>query len=64
MQDDEPFNEFYTKISDLKNFMVSLAKKISDAILIKKILRTLPERFGIKVTTVLVPCGICDYSAY
>jgi hypothetical protein len=32
--------------------MVSLVKKISDAKLIKKILRSLPERFRIKVTTI------------
>jgi len=61
---DEPFNEFCTKISDLRNFMVSLAKKISDAKLIKKILRSLLECFRIKVTIVILPCGICDYSAY
>jgi hypothetical protein len=64
MQEDEPFNEFCTKISDLRNFMVSLAKKISDAKLIKKILRSLLECFRIKVTIVILPCGICDYSAY
>jgi hypothetical protein len=32
--------------------MVSLGKKISDAKLIKKILRSLPECFKIKVTTI------------
>jgi hypothetical protein len=32
--------------------MVSLKKNISDAKLIKKILRSLPERFRIKVTTI------------
>jgi hypothetical protein len=45
-------NEFYTKISDLRNSMINLGKKISDAKLIKKILRSLPERFRIKVTTI------------
>jgi hypothetical protein len=35
MLEDESFNEFYTKISDLRNSMVSLGKKISDAKLIK-----------------------------
>jgi hypothetical protein len=48
MQEDEPFNEFYTKISNLRNFLGSLGKKISDAKLIKKILRSLPEHFRIK----------------
>jgi hypothetical protein len=34
MLEDETFGEFYTKISDLKNSMVSLGKKISDVKLI------------------------------
>lgn len=52
MFEDETFNEFYTKISDLKNFMVSLGKKVSDAKPIKKILTSLSERFRIKITTI------------
>jgi hypothetical protein len=30
MLEDETFNEFYTKISDLRNSMVSLGKNVSD----------------------------------
>jgi len=52
MLEDDSFNEFYTKISDLRNSMVSLGKKISDAKLIENILRSLPECFKIKVTTI------------
>jgi hypothetical protein len=52
MHGDDTFNEFYTKIKDLRNFMVSLRKNISDAKLIKKIIRFLSERFIIKVTTI------------
>jgi hypothetical protein len=52
MLEDETFGEFYTKISDLRNSMVSLGKQILDVKLIKKILRSLPERFRIKVTTI------------
>jgi hypothetical protein len=52
MLKDETFNEFYTRISDLRNSMVSLGKKVSDVKLIKKILRYLTERFRIKVTTI------------
>jgi hypothetical protein len=52
MLEDETFGEFYTKISDLRNSMVSLGKQISDVKLIPKILRSLPERFWIKVTTI------------
>jgi hypothetical protein len=42
MLEDETFGEFYTKISDLRNSMVSLGKQISDVKLIRKILRSLP----------------------
>jgi len=52
MLEEEIFGEFYTKISDLRNSMVSLGKSISDVKLIRKILRSLPERFRIKVTTI------------
>jgi hypothetical protein len=52
MMDDETFGKFYSKMSDLRNSMVSLGKTILDVKLIRKILRSLPERFRIKVTTI------------
>jgi hypothetical protein len=52
MLEDETFREFYSKMSDLRNSMVSLGKTVSDVKLIHKILRSLPERFRIKVTTI------------
>jgi len=52
MLEDESFCEFYTKITDLRNSMINLEKKVSDVKLIKKILRSLPERFRIKVTSI------------
>jgi len=39
-------------MSDLRNSMVSLGKPVSDVKLIQKILRSLPECFRIKVTTI------------
>jgi len=50
--EDETFGEFYPKMSDLRNSMVSLGKPVLDVKLIRKILRSLPERFRIKVTTI------------
>jgi hypothetical protein len=44
MLEDETFGEFYSKMSDLRNLMVSLGKSISDVKLIRKILRYFPER--------------------
>jgi hypothetical protein len=52
MLEKETFGVFYSKISDLRNSMVSLGKLISNVKLIQKILRSLPERFRIKVTTI------------
>jgi uncharacterized coiled-coil DUF342 family protein len=52
MLEEETFGEFYSKMSDLRNSMVSLGKPVSDVKLIRKILRSLPERFWIKVTTI------------
>jgi hypothetical protein len=52
MFDDETFGEFYTRINNLRNSMVSLGKRVSDVKLIKKILRSLPECFRIKVTAI------------
>jgi hypothetical protein len=45
MLEDETFNEFYDKISDIRNSMINLGKNVLDAKLIKKILRSLPKRF-------------------
>jgi hypothetical protein len=39
MLEEETFGEFYSKISDLRNSMVSLGKSISDVKLFQKILR-------------------------
>jgi hypothetical protein len=52
MLDNETFGEFYTRINDLRNSMVSLKKRVSDVKLIKKILRSLLEHFRIKVTAI------------
>jgi hypothetical protein len=52
MLEDETFGEFYSKMSNLRNSMVSLEKPISDVKLIRKILKSLSERFRIKETTI------------
>jgi hypothetical protein len=52
MLEEKTFGKFYSKISDLRNSMVSLGKPILIVKLIRKILRSLPESFRIKVTTI------------
>ena len=50
MLEDETFNEFFDKHSEIRNFMINLGKKIFDTKLIKKVIRSLPERFRMKTT--------------
>jgi hypothetical protein len=52
MLEKDTFGEFYSKMSDLRNSMLSLGKPVSDVKLIRKILRSLFESFRIKVTTI------------
>jgi hypothetical protein len=52
MLEDKSFSEFYIRITDLRNSMINLGKKVSDVKLIKNILIALPKRFSIKVTTI------------
>jgi hypothetical protein len=52
MLEEETFREFYSKMSDLRNSMVSLRKPISNVKLIRNILKSLPEHFRIKVMTI------------
>jgi hypothetical protein len=47
MMEGETFGEFYSKMSDLRNSMVSLGKTVLDVKLICKILRSLPKHFKI-----------------
>ena len=50
--DDETFNNFFGKLVEIRNSMVCLGKKVSGTKLIKKILRSLPKRFNMKVTAI------------
>jgi hypothetical protein len=52
MLDNETFGEFYTRINNLRNLMVSLENRVSDVKLIKKILRSMSKRFRIKVIAI------------
>jgi hypothetical protein len=45
VEEEETFNEFYSKISTIRNFTINLGKKMIDVKMNKKILRSLPARF-------------------
>ena len=52
MEDDENFDQFYFKLSDIVNSSFNLGEQISPSKIVQKILRSLPERFQAKVTTI------------
>ncbi|XP_059658723.1 uncharacterized protein LOC132305054 [Cornus florida] len=51
MEEDETFSEFYIKLNHIVSGLRNLGKKVTDKKIYKKILRSLPERFRIKVET-------------
>ena len=52
MRDDEMFDDFYAKLSDIVNSCFTLGEKIPEAKVVGKILGSLPERFQSKVTAI------------
>ena len=50
MNEKETFDEFYARLSDIVNSSFNLGEKIPDDHVVKKILRSLPDRFIPKVT--------------
>jgi hypothetical protein len=50
MQEDETFDELYSKLSNIRNLTINLGKMVSNAKMVKKNLRFLPERLRPKVT--------------
>jgi hypothetical protein len=49
---EETFDEFYSKLSSIRNNTINLRKKMSDAKIIKKILRSLLARFLPQIATI------------
>ena len=65
MDKDESFNEFYVKLKDIVNSAFNLGEQILEPKIIRKILRSLPERFHTKITTIeeskdLVPIPLIE----
>ena len=52
MEEDEIFNEFYAKLMDIGNFAFNLGESIAESKIVRKILRSLPERFHAKITAI------------
>ena len=52
MEEDESFNEFYAKFKDIVNLAFNLGETILEPKIVRKVLRSLPERFHAKITTI------------
>ena len=52
MEEDGTFNEFHAKLKDIVNFAFNLGESIAKSKIIRKILRSLPERFHAKITVI------------
>eukprot|EP00261_Vitis_vinifera_P030647 XP_019071890.1 PREDICTED: uncharacterized protein LOC109121618 [Vitis vinifera] len=52
MEDHENFGEFYAKLMDIVNSSFNLGEPIPNSKVVRKILRSLPERFRAKVTAI------------
>jgi GTP1/Obg family GTP-binding protein len=52
MKEDESIHEFHLSILDIANSFEALGEKMSDEKLARKILRSLPKRFYMKVTAI------------
>ena len=52
MIEEQTIAEFHMQIRDIANTSFSLGEKMSDEKLVRRILRSLPKRFAMKVTQV------------
>ena len=52
MEEDELFDEFYAKLKDIVNSTFNLGETIPEPKIVRKVLRSLPERFHAKITTI------------
>ena len=52
MEKDELFDEFYAKLKDIVNLAFNLGETIPKPEIVRKVLRSLPERFHAKITAI------------
>ena len=52
MEEDKSFDEFYAKLKDIVNSAFNLGETISEPKIVRKVLRSLPERFHAKITII------------
>ena len=52
MMEDESFDEFYAKLKDIVNSTLNLGETILEPMIVRKVLRSLSERFHAKITAI------------
>ena len=52
MEEDESFDEFYAQLKDIINSAFNLGETIPEPKIVRKVLRSLPERFHAKITAI------------
>ena len=52
MEEDESFDEFYAKLKDIINSVFNLGETIPEPKVVRKVFRSLPERFHVKITAI------------
>ena len=52
MEEDETFDEFYAKLKGIVNSAFNFGESIAESKIVRKILRSLPERFHAKITAI------------
>ena len=52
MEEDKSFVEFYAKLKDIVNSVFNLGETIPKLKIVRKLLRSLPKRFHVKITTI------------
>ena len=52
IEEDESFDEFYAKLKDIVNSAFNLGETIPEPKIVRKVLRSLPERFHTKITAI------------
>ena len=52
MEEDQSFDEFYAKLKDIVNSAFNLGETILKPKIVRKVLKSLPERFHAKITAI------------
>ena len=52
MKENESFDEFYAKLNDIVNSALNLGKTIPEPKIVRKVFRSLPEKFHAKITAI------------